>query len=58
MNKGIFTVDDIHRLRIENADRRSKMPPEEAQRDFNERVERGRRAIKEIRQVKSVNIRT
>jgi hypothetical protein len=53
MEKMIFNTDDIHKLRIELADRREHMPPEEARRDFDARVASGKRRIKEIREAKA-----
>jgi len=53
MEKTVFNADDIHVLRIDLAGRRSKMTSEEAQRDFEERVNRGRRAIEAIRAAKT-----
>jgi len=55
MEKTVFTADDIHALRIDLASLRSKMTPEEAQRDFESRVDRGRRAIEAIRAAKTAN---
>ena len=55
MGKIVFDVDEIHALRIELAERRARMTPEEAQLDFAKRVERGRRAIEELRAAKAAN---
>jgi hypothetical protein len=44
----IFDCDDIHNLRLEMAERYSKMPEAEAERDFKQRAENARRAIEEI----------
>jgi hypothetical protein len=49
----IFDCEDIHRARLEMAERYSKMSPEEAERDFKQRAENGRRAIEEIRRAKT-----
>ena len=56
MEKTIFGVDEIHSLRIELADRRANMTPEEAQLDFAERVDRGRHAIEAIRAANAVSV--
>jgi hypothetical protein len=45
--------EDIHRIRIEMAERYSKMSEEEAERDFQQRAENGRHAIEEIRRAKA-----
>ena len=50
----IFNCDDIHQVRIEMAERYSKMSKDEAERDFKEQAENGRRAIEEIRNRKSM----
>jgi hypothetical protein len=44
----IFDCEDIHRMRLEMAERYSKMSKEDAERDFKQRAENGRRAIEEI----------
>ena len=44
----IFDCDDIHRIRVENAERRSKMTKEEARRDIENGAEKTRRAIEKI----------
>jgi hypothetical protein len=49
----IFDCEDIHRVRLEMAERYSKMSEEEANRDFKQRAEKGRRAIEEIRRAKA-----
>ena len=49
----IFDCDDIHQVRVEMAERYSKMSKEEAESDFRERAENARRAIEEIRRVKA-----
>jgi hypothetical protein len=54
----IFSVDDIHNVRIENAERRAKMSPEEAERDYRDRVETVQARIDEIRKKQSENIPT
>ena len=55
MQNAIFTVDDIHRLRIETAERYSRMTPEEARRDRRQNAEETRRAIEAIRAAKHSN---
>ena len=50
MEKTVFSVDEIHALRVELTAQRAKMTPEEARRDFSNRVDRGRRAIEELRE--------
>ena len=45
----IFDCEDIHRVRLEMAEKYSKMTPEEAEKDFRASVENGLRAIEEIR---------
>jgi hypothetical protein len=49
----IFDCDEIHKIRVENAERRAKMTKEEARRDLAEGAERARRAIEEIRRAKA-----
>jgi glutaredoxin 2 len=49
MNLARFNADDIHELRIQTAKRYSRMSPEEAEADFQQRAENTRRAIEEIR---------
>jgi hypothetical protein len=49
----IFDCDEIHRIRVENAERRAKMTKEEARRDLAEGAESVRRAIEEIRRANS-----
>lgn len=53
MDKMIFSADDIHKLRVDLAERRGSMTPEEAQRDFDERVTSGKRRIEEMRKAKA-----
>ena len=53
MDKMIFSADDIHNLRVELNVRRENMTPEEAQRDFDERVTNGKRRIEEMRKAKA-----
>jgi len=53
MEKTVFGVDEIHALRVELAARRANMTPEEARQDFLNRVDRGRKAIEELRAAKS-----
>jgi hypothetical protein len=45
----LFDCEDIHKVRLEMAERYSKMSEEDAERDFKQRAENGRRAIEEIR---------
>jgi len=45
MERNTFNTDDIHAVRMELDERRRAMSPEEAERDFRESVDRGRRAI-------------
>jgi hypothetical protein len=45
----IFDCEDIHRVRLEMAERYSKMSKEEAEADFKALAEEERRAIEEIR---------
>lgn len=47
-----FTVDDIHNVRVQMAEEYSKMSAEEAERDFQQRVERSKRRMEELRQQK------
>jgi hypothetical protein len=53
MEKMIFNADDIHKLRVELAERREHMTPEEARRDFDARVAGGKRRIEEMREAKA-----
>ena len=48
----LFSVDDIHRLRLETAERYSNMTKEEARRDLRARAENTRRAIEEMRRLR------
>jgi hypothetical protein len=47
-----FSVDDIHRLRLETAEQHSKMTKDEARRDIKTRAENTKHAIEEIRRLK------
>jgi hypothetical protein len=49
----IFDCDEIHKVRVENAERRAKMTKEEARRDLAGGAEKARRAIEEIRRAKA-----
>jgi hypothetical protein len=49
MKKTVFNTDDIHRLRVETAERYSKMSKEEARNDMRRRAENTRRAIEHVR---------
>jgi hypothetical protein len=42
----VFDCDEIHKIRVENAERRAKMAKEEARRDL---AESARRTIEKIR---------
>ena len=50
----IFDCEDIHRIRVEMAERHSKMTKEEARRDIEESAEQVRREIEEIRRAKAL----
>jgi hypothetical protein len=50
----IFDCDDIHRIRVENAERRANMTKEGARRDLKEGAENTRRAIEEIRRANAM----
>jgi len=52
MQKTIFNTDDIHRLRVETAERYARMTPEEARRDRRQNAEETRRAVEAIRAAK------
>jgi hypothetical protein len=56
MPKTVFGVDDIHKLRLETAERYANMSKEEARRDLHQRAENTRRAIEEIRHAKQSGI--
>lgn len=47
--KTVFGVDEIHRLRVETAERYASMKPEDARRDRREQANETRRAIEKIR---------
>jgi hypothetical protein len=49
-----FTEEDIHNVRIQMAEAYRKMSPEEAERDFQQRVSRGNRRIEELRKQKAM----
>jgi hypothetical protein len=53
MQKTVFGVDDIHRLRLETAERYSKMTPEEARADRRKNADDTRRAVEELRAAKT-----
>ena len=53
MQKTVFTVDDIHQLRIETAERYARMTPVEAQKDRRRNAEETLRAIEAIRAAKT-----
>lgn len=53
MVRAIFDADDIHEMRVQLAGKYRNMSPEEAERDFQMRIEDTRRAIEEIRRQKS-----
>jgi hypothetical protein len=55
MQKTIFTVDDIHRLRVETAERYARMTPAEARQDRRRNAEETLRAIEAIRATKKVH---
>ncbi len=52
MDLARFNADDIHELRMEQAERRSRMSKEDAERDFQESAARIRCAIEELRRRK------
>jgi hypothetical protein len=45
----ILTVDDIHNVRLQMAEEYSKMSPENAEHDFQQRVARSKQAIAAFR---------
>jgi hypothetical protein len=53
MDLSRFNADDIHELRIQTAERYRNMTEEDAERDFQRKVENTRRAIEEIRRAKT-----
>lgn len=53
MVKAMFDADDIHEMRVQLAKKYRNMSPEEAERDFQIRIEDTRRAIEEIRRQRS-----
>lgn len=53
MAKAVFDADDIHELRVQLAEKYRHMSPEEAEQDFQRRVENTRRAVEEARRRKS-----
>jgi len=56
MQRTIFSVDDIHRMRVETAERYATMTPEEVRQDRRQNAEETLRAIEEIRAAKAVNV--
>jgi len=54
MQRTIFNVDDIHRLRVETAERYAKMSPEDAKHDRRQNAEETLRAIEKIRASKEM----
>ena len=55
MQKTIFTVDDIHQLRVETAERYARMTQAEARQDRRWNAEETLRAIEAIRAAKAAN---
>ena len=50
--KGVFTVEDIHELRVRTAEKYAKMSSEEAEKDFRSRVEGAKKIMESIREQK------
>jgi hypothetical protein len=48
----VFNTDEIHKVREDLAERRARMSPEDARRDYDERVANGKRKIEESRRQK------
>lgn len=57
MEKMIFSTDEIHAVRVELAERREQMTPDEAQRDYDDRVAIGKRRIEDMRNEKDLTKR-
>lgn len=55
MQRTIFNVDDIHKLRVETAAQYAKMTPAEARQDRRRNAEETRRAIEAIRAAKAAS---
>jgi len=56
MQKTIFNTEDIHRLRVETAERYATMTPEAAQQDRRRNAEETRRAIENMRRANTRTI--
>ncbi|MDR3281391.1 MAG: hypothetical protein LBT23_12880 [Synergistaceae bacterium] len=54
MDLSRFNADDIHELRVRNAEKYRNMTKEEAERDFHEHAENTRRAVEEIRRANAL----
>lgn len=52
VDKMIFDTDEIHAVRVDLDERRKLMTPEEARRDYDERIANGKRRIESIREEK------
>ncbi|MDR1330218.1 MAG: hypothetical protein LBK23_11520 [Oscillospiraceae bacterium] len=48
----VYTVDDIHNMRVKVAEEYSRMPPAEAEQDFKARVESAKRTMEALRKEK------
>ncbi len=49
MNKPTYTVDEIHKMRIEVAELYRKMNPIEAERDFKTHVDNAKQTMEKLR---------
>jgi hypothetical protein len=55
MNKptvNVYTVDDIHKMRVSVAEKYRNMSPDEAERDFRAHVENAKKTMESLRKEK------
>jgi hypothetical protein len=50
-----YTVDEIHKTRVNVAEQYRKMTPEEAERDFRAHVENAKRTMEALRKEKQLS---
>ncbi|MDR0197040.1 MAG: hypothetical protein LBI36_02305 [Oscillospiraceae bacterium] len=54
--KNLYSVDEIHNMRVKTAERYSRMTPEEAERDFKRRVEEAEKTMEALREKKRLTV--
>ncbi|MDR0222661.1 MAG: hypothetical protein LBI38_03875 [Oscillospiraceae bacterium] len=50
--KNLYSVDEIHNMRVKTAERYGRMTPEEATQDFKRRVEEAEKTMEALRKEK------